>query len=160
MKLPPKPQSQIVAEAAAKKVEKKKDVDMVRHLMIFVMSLAELPFSDFLRDSIFNFICTGFRGESALSLRQAEATKQSLTIHSIHCQGIANCFALSFLRNCLGGCSNCHPSAPSQFAVKCDAVVCELSCYHALVRSTHAQQSGRRCDLICFNFVIGCPETC
>ena len=78
LKLPPKPQSQIVAEAAAKKIEKKKDVDMVRHLMIFVMSLAELPFSDFLRDSIFNFICTGFRGESALSLRQAEATKQSL----------------------------------------------------------------------------------
>ena len=79
---------------------------------------------------------------------------------TIHCQGIANCFALSFLRNCLGGCSNCHPSAPSQFAVKCDAVVCELSCYHALVRSTHAQQSGHRCGLICFNFVIGCPETC
>ena len=33
LKLPPKPQSQIVAEAAAKKVEKKKDVDMVRHLL-------------------------------------------------------------------------------------------------------------------------------
>ena len=76
LKLPPKPQSQIVAEAAAKKkVEKKKDVDMVRLLMFFVVGIAELPFSLSWPDAIFDFVCAGFRRESALSLSRSYEAK-------------------------------------------------------------------------------------
>ena len=75
LKLPPKPKSQLVAEAAAKKLEKKKEKDMVRSTQSCKILLYRyVDFNSFKGHK--NPFGAGFwREGSTLSLREAEANE-------------------------------------------------------------------------------------